>query len=499
MSKYLLALDQGTTSSRAILFDLKGKIVSSAQYEFRQIYPGAGYVEHDPFDILETQKQAAADVLKRAEIQPGDIAAIGVTNQRETTIVWDKATGHPVYNAIVWQCRRTAPLCETLIAEGWSDYVQKTTGLLIDAYFSGTKIRYILDHIENGQQRAEAGELLFGTVDTWLIWNLTGEHVTDYSNASRTMLFDIHTLDYDDKLLARLNIPRCMLPKALPSSHVYGTVQPHILGLEALGGVPLAGAAGDQQAALFGQACFETGMAKCTYGTGGFLMMNTGITPIESKNRLLTTIAWGIGDRVEYALEGSIFNAGSAIKWLRDDLGLISSAREVDTLAESVPNAGGAYFVSAFTGLGAPHWDMYARGAMLGLTRGTTKAHFARAVLEGIAFQIRDLVETMEKDAGVTLCELKVDGGASVSNIMMQIQSDLLGARVNRPKCVESTALGAACLAGLAVGVFQSTKDIADQWESERVFFPQIDQMEREGLLSGWRRALSRAKDWEEK
>ena len=499
MPKYLLALDQGTTSSRAILFDLAGKIVSSAQYEFRQIYPGAGYVEHDPFDILETQKQAAADVLKRAEIQPGDIAAIGVTNQRETTIVWDKATGHPVYNAIVWQCRRTAPLCETLIAEGWSEHVQKTTGLLIDAYFSGTKIRYILDHIENGQQRAENGELLFGTVDTWLIWNLTGEHVTDYSNASRTMLFDIHTLDYDDKLLARLNIPRCMLPKALPSSHVYGTVQPHILGLEALGGVPLAGAAGDQQAALFGQACFETGMAKCTYGTGGFLMMNTGITPIESKNRLLTTIAWGIGDRVEYALEGSIFNAGRAIKWLRDDLGLISSAREVDTLAESVPNAGGAYFVSAFTGLGAPHWDMYARGAMLGLTRGTTKAHFARAVLEGIAFQIRDLVETMEKDAGVTLCELKVDGGASVSNIMMQIQSDLLGARVNRPKCVESTALGAACLAGLAVGVFQSTKDIADQWESERVFFPQIDQTEREGLLSGWRRALSRAKDWEEK
>ncbi|MEA4915454.1 MAG: glycerol kinase GlpK [Christensenella sp.] len=499
MPNYLLALDQGTTSSRAILFDLAGKIVSSAQYEFRQIYPGAGYVEHDPFDILETQKQAAADVLKRAEIQPGDVAAVGVTNQRETTIVWDKATGHPVYNAIVWQCRRTAPLCETLIAEGWSDYVQQKTGLLIDAYFSGTKIRYILDHIENGQQRAQNGELLFGTVDTWLIWNLTGEHVTDYSNASRTMLFDIHTLDYDEKLLERLQIPRCMLPKALPSSHVYGRIQPHILGLEALGGTPLAGAAGDQQAALFGQACFEKGMAKCTYGTGGFLMMNTGATPIESKHRLLTTIAWGIGERVEYALEGSIFNAGSSIKWLRDDLGLISSAREIDVLAESVPDAGGAYFVSAFTGLGAPHWDMYARGAMLGLTRATTKAHFARAVLEGIAFQVRDLAETMEKDAGVPLAELKVDGGASVSNIMMQIQANLLGTRVNRPKCVESTALGAACLAGLAVGVFRNTADISAQWESERVFSPAIDAKDREKQLVGWRKALERAMAWEER
>ncbi|MEA5048484.1 MAG: glycerol kinase GlpK [Eubacteriales bacterium] len=499
MSKYLLALDQGTTSSRAILFDLAGKIVSSAQYEFRQIYPGAGYVEHDPFDILETQKQAAADVLRRTNIQPGEIAAVGVTNQRETTIVWDKTTGKPVYNAIVWQCRRTAPLCETLIAEGWSDYVQKTTGLLIDAYFSGTKIRYILDHIENGQTRAENGELLFGTVDTWLIWNLTGEHVTDYSNASRTMLFNIHTLEYDDQLLKRLNIPRCMLPKALPSSHVYGVIQPHILDLEVLGDVPLAGAAGDQQAALFGQACFEKGMAKCTYGTGGFLMMNTGTEPIASQNRLLTTIAWGVNGRVEYALEGSIFNAGSSIKWLRDDLGLVSSAREVDVLAESVPDAGGAYFVSAFTGLGAPHWDMYARGAMLGLTRGTTKAHIARAVLEGIAYQVRDLAITMEKDAGIPLSELKVDGGASVSNIMMQIQSDLLNTRVNRPRCVESTALGAACLAGLATGVFQSTADIAAKWESERIFVPKIDEAEREKRLSGWRRALERAKGWEEK
>ncbi len=499
MSKYLLALDQGTTSSRAILFDFGGKIISSAQYEFRQIYPGAGYVEHDPFDILETQKQAAADVLKRMSVRVGDIAAVGITNQRETTIVWDKATGQPVYNAIVWQCRRTAPLCEQLIEEGWSEHVQKSTGLLIDAYFSGTKIRYILDHIENGQQRAENGELLFGTVDTWLIWNLTGEHVTDYSNAARTMVFDIHTLDYDDKMLERLNIPRCMLPKPMPSSCVYGEIQPHIMGLETLGGVPIAGAAGDQQAALFGQACFEKGMAKCTYGTGGFLMMNTGTAPIESENRLLTTIAWGIGERVEYALEGSIFNAGSSIKWLRDDLGLISSAREIDVLAESVPDAGGAYFVSAFTGLGAPHWDMYARGAMLGLTRATTKAHFARAVLEGIAYQVRDLAETMEKDAKTPLAELKVDGGASVSNVMMQFQADMLNTRVNRPKCVESTALGAACLAGLAVGVFKDMKEIADKWQSERVFEPKMEAVERDKRLKGWKRALERAMHWEEK
>ncbi len=497
MAKYLLALDQGTTSSRAILFDFDGRIVKSAQYEFRQIYPSAGYVEHDPFDILETQKQAAADVLRDACVQPGEVQAVG--NQRETTIVWDKATGRPVYNEIVWQCRRTAPLCEELIAEGLAEHVKKTTGLLIDAYFSATKIRYILDHIEDGQRRAENGELLFGTVDTWLIWNLTGEHVTDYSNASRTMLYDIHRLDYDETLLRRLDIPRCMLPKALPSSRIYGLIRPRMLGLEALGGVPLAGAAGDQQAALFGQACFEPGAAKCTYGTGGFLMMNTGETPIESKHRLLTTIAWGLGGGVDYALEGSIFNAGSAIKWLRDDLGLISSAREIDELAESVPDAGGAYFVSAFTGLGAPHWDMYARGALVGLTRATTKAHFARAVLEGIAHQVRDLAETMTLDAGVPLGELKVDGGASVSNVMMQFQADLLGVRVNRPRCVESTALGAACLAALATGVYRSTADIAARWQSERTFEPSMGHEERQKRLALWRRALQRAMNWEEK
>ena len=499
MQKYLLALDQGTTSSRAILFDLAGRIVNSAQYEFRQIYPAAGYVEHDPFDILETQKQAAADVLRLAAVQPGEVAAVGVTNQRETTIVWDKATGAPVYNAIVWQCRRTAPLCEELIAEGLNDHVQQTTGLVIDAYFSATKIRYILDHVADGQKRAENGELLFGTVETWLIWNLTGEHVTDYSNASRTMLFDIHKLDWDERLLRRLDIPRCMLPKVLPSSHVYGLIRPHILGLESIGNVPVAGAAGDQQAALFGQACFIKGMAKCTYGTGGFLMMQTGETPIASRHQLLTTIAWGAGGRVQYALEGSIFNAGSAIKWLRDDIGLISSAREIDTLAESVPDAGGAYFVSAFTGLGAPHWDMYARGAFVGLTRGTTRAHFARAVLEGIAYQVHDLADTMAADCGQPINELRVDGGASVSDVMMQFQADILHIGVNRPRCVESTALGAAGLAGLAAGVYHNVTEIADTWQSERVFTPAMDEAERQKRLAGWRRAVQRAKDWEEK
>lgn len=499
MAKYLLALDQGTTSSRAILFDYDCNIVNSAQLEFRQIYPQAGYVEHDPLDILETQKQAAENVLRLANVQPGEIAAVGVTNQRETTVVWDRATGMPVYNAIVWQCRRTAPLCEQLVAEGLSEHVQRTTGLLIDAYFSGTKIRYILDHIDDGQARAERGELMFGTVETWLIWNLTGEHVTDYTNAARTMLFDIHTLDWDETMLKRLNIPRCMLPKVMPSSCVYGTVRPHIMGLEALADVPIAGAAGDQQAALFGQACFTRGAAKCTYGTGGFLMMNTGKKPNAGDTKLLTTIAWGVGGEVEYALEGSIFNAGSSIKWLRDDLGLIASAREVDILAESVPDAGGAYFVSAFTGLGAPHWDMYARGALVGLTRATTKAHVARAVLEGIAYQVYDLVDTMSKESGLVLPELKVDGGASVSNMMMQFQADVLQTPVNRPKCVESTALGAACLAGLATGVFRSEKDIAAHWQSDRIFTPSMPAAERAARLHGWRRAVERAKDWEEK
>lgn len=497
MQKYLLSLDQGTTSSRAILFDLKGTIVTSAQFEFAQHYPKPGYVEHDANEILKTELDAVREVLKKADVQKGEVAAIGVTNQRETTIVWEKATGKPVHPAIVWQCRRTAPLCEQLIREGMRDYIAQSTGLLIDAYFSATKLRYILDAVPNGQMLAEAGNLLFGTVDTWLIWNLTGAHVTDYSNASRTMLYNIHTLSYDPVILHRLNIPLCILPKVLPSAHVYGCVKDGIEGLEALAGVPIAGDAGDQQAALFGQACFEPGQAKCTYGTGGFLMMQTGETPVASKNRLLTTIAWGVNGKVRYALEGSIFNAGSSIKWLRDEVGLISSASEIDRLAESVPDAGGAYFVSAFTGLGAPHWDMYARGALVGVTRATSRAHIARAVLEGIVYQVGDLARTMEFDSGRKLEELKVDGGASVSNVMMQFQADMLDVPVNRPKCVESTALGAAYLAAIGVGLYRDENDVLHYWESERIFRPAMSEVERATRQRGWTKAVEKAKNWE--
>ncbi len=498
MQKYLLSLDQGTTSSRAILFDLEGRIVTSAQFEFAQHYPMPGYVEHDANEILKTELDAVREVLKQANVQKGEVAAIGVTNQRETTIVWEKATGKPVHPAIVWQCRRTAPLCEQLIREGMRDYIAQSTGLLIDAYFSATKIRYILDAVPNGQMLAEAGNLLFGTVDTWLIWNLTGAHVTDYSNASRTMLYNIHTLSYDPVIMRRLNIPACILPEVLPSAHIYGCVKDGIEGLEALAGVPVSGDAGDQQAALFGQACFEPGQAKCTYGTGGFLMMQTGETPVASKNRLLTTIAWGVGDKVRYALEGSIFNAGSSIKWLRDEVGLISSAHEIDTLAESVPDAGGAYFVSAFTGLGAPHWDMYARGALVGVTRATNRAHIARAVLEGIVYQVGDLARTMEFDSGRKLEELKVDGGASVSNVMMQFQADMLDVPVNRPKCVESTALGAAYLAAIGVGLYRDETEVMRYWESERIFTPAMSDVERANRQRGWTKAVEKAKNWED-
>ena len=498
MQKYLLSLDQGTTSSRAILFDLKGKIITSAQFEFTQHYPMPGYVEHDANEILKTELDAVREVLKRADVQRGEVAAIGVTNQRETTIVWEKTTGKPVHPAIVWQCRRTAPLCEQLIREGLKDYIAQSTGLLIDAYFSATKLRYILDAVPNGQMLAESGNLLFGTVDTWLIWNLTGAHVTDYSNASRTMLYNIHTLSYDPVIMHRLNIPACMLPEVLPSAHIYGYVKDGIEGLEVLAGVPIAGDAGDQQAALFGQACFEPGMAKCTYGTGGFLMMQTGETPVASKNRLLTTIAWGVGGKVRYALEGSIFNAGSSIKWLRDEVGLISSASEIDRLAESVPDAGGAYFVSAFTGLGAPHWDMYARGALVGVTRATNRAHIARAVLEGIVYQVGDLARTMEFDSDKKLEELKVDGGASVSNVMMQFQADMLDVPVNRPKCVESTALGAAYLAAIGVGLYKDETEVMRYWESERIFQPQMSSVERANRQRGWTKAVEKAKNWED-
>ena len=498
MQKYLLSLDQGTTSSRAILFDLQGNIVTSAQFEFAQHYPMPGYVEHDANEILKTELDAVREVLKKANVQKGEVACIGVTNQRETTIVWEKATGKPVHPAIVWQCRRTAPLCEQLIREGMRDYIAQSTGLLIDAYFSATKLRYILDAVPNGQMLAESGNLLFGTVDTWLIWNLTGAHVTDYSNASRTMLYNIHTLSYDPVIMHRLNIPACMLPEVKPSACVYGYVKDGIEGLEALAGVPIAGCAGDQQAALFGQACFEPGQAKCTYGTGGFLMMQTGETPVQSRNRLLTTIAWGVGGKVRYALEGSIFNAGSSIKWLRDEVGLISSAHEIDTLAESVPDAGGAYFVSAFTGLGAPHWDMYARGALVGVTRATNRAHIARAVLEGIVYQVGDLARTMEFDSGKKLEELKVDGGASVSNVMMQFQADMLDVPVNRPKCVESTALGAAYLAAIGVGLYRDESDVLHYWQSEKIFTPMMSEVERANRQRGWTKAVEKAKNWED-
>ncbi len=498
MQKYILSLDQGTTSSRAILFDLAGTIVASAQYEFPQYYPRAGYVEHDANEILETELHAVRDVLTQCGVAAGEVACIGVTNQRETSIVWDQDTGRPVHPAIVWQCRRTAPLCEQLIREGLRDYVQSATGLLLDAYFSATKLRYILDAVPNGQMLAENGELLFGTVDTWLIWNLTGAHVTDYSNASRTMLYNIHTLAYDPVILQRLNIPAGMLPRVLPSAAIFGRVKAGIAGLEALAGVPITGVAGDQQAALFGQTCFSAGQAKCTYGTGGFLMMQTGETPVVSKNRLLTTIAWGVGGKVYYALEGSIFNAGSSIKWLRDEVGLIASASEIDTLAESVPDAGGAYFVSAFTGLGAPHWDMYARGALVGLTRATNRAHIARAVLEGIAYQVSDLAHTMEFDSGRKLSELKVDGGASVSNVMMQFQADMLDVPVNRPRCVESTALGAAYLAALGVGLYASPEDLLGFWQSERIFRPAMSEVERATRTRGWTKAVEKAKNWED-
>ncbi|MEG1548180.1 MAG: glycerol kinase GlpK [Clostridia bacterium] len=499
MEQYILALDQGTTSSRAIIFDKQGGTHGKAQLEFSQIYPNPGWVEHDPMEIWNTQVNAAKMALTGRSLHKY-IAAVGITNQRETTIIWDKHTGEPVYNAIVWQCRRTADICEKLKAQGLGDYIAEHTGLLIDAYFSATKIMWILNNVPQARLRAEQGELLFGTVDTWLIWKLTGgkAHVTDYTNAARTMLFDIKKLCWDERLCKELDIPMCILPEVKPSSGIYGYVDRGIPGLEELAGVPVAGAAGDQQAALFGQACFEAGMAKCTYGTGCFLNMNIGETPITSKNNLLTTIAWGLAENnVTYALEGSIFNAGSVIKWLRDDLGLIKSAPEIDELAASVADTGGVYFVPAFTGLGAPHWDMYARGTMVGITRGTKRAHFARAVLESIAFQATDLLCAMQEDSGFTIKELRVDGGASVSNVMMQFQTDMLRTAINRPRNVETTALGAAYLAGLAVGIFKDKSDITNNWQSERVFMPQMDEDVRNKHYKLWQRALGRALNWE--
>ncbi|MBR0348818.1 MAG: glycerol kinase GlpK [Clostridia bacterium] len=496
---YIMALDQGTTSSRAIVFDKQGKIVSKAHNEFDQIYPKTGWVEHNPMEILYSQLKAIAAVINSGEFDVSKIAGIGITNQRETTIIWDKDTGKPVYNAIVWQCRRTAELCEQLKAEGLGDYIREHTGLLIDAYFSGTKIKWILDNVPGARKAAESGKLLFGTVETWLIWNLTGGkvHVTDYSNASRTMLFDVDKLQWDEYLCEKLGVPMCMLPTPVESSKVYGEVAPNILGLEELAGIPICGAIGDQPAALFGQACFKPGQAKNTYGTGCFLLMNTGDKRVDSKHNLLTGVAWSLNGKTTYSIEGSAFNAGSVIKWLRDEIHLIDNASRCDELAESVPDANGMYIVPAFTGLGAPYWDMYARGTIVGLTRGVNRAHFARAVLESIAFQSTDLLEAMTKDSGIQLSELRVDGGASVSNIMMQIQANLIRTMVNRPKTVETTALGAAYLAGLAVGMWSDINEIEHNREVEKVFIPKMEQEDRDKLYKGWLRAVERSKGWE--
>ncbi len=501
MKKYVLALDQGTTSSRAILFDKKGNICFKAQHEFSQIYPHTGWVEHNPMEILFSQLQSVMEVMAASKATANDIASIGITNQRETTIVWDKSTGKPVYNAIVWQCRRTADMCEKIKEDKeLTEYIKKHTGLVVDAYFSATKIKWILDNVEGARELAEQGQLLFGTVETWLIWNLTGGavHITDYSNASRTMIFDVDKLCWDEYLCAKLGIPMAMLPKVEPSSKVYGTVGKSVMGIEELAGVPISGAIGDQPAALFGQGCFQKGQAKNTYGTGCFLLMNTGDKRVESKNNLVTGVAWGIGDEVTYAIEGSAFNAGSVIKWLRDDLQLIPSARRCDELAESVPNSNGVYFVPAFTGLGAPYWDMYARGTIVGLTRGANAAHICRSVLEAIAYQMTDLLEAMKQDSDINLSELRVDGGASVSDIMMQIQSDMIRTNVNRPKMVETTAIGAAYLAGLAVGFWKDTAEIEKIREVDKVFEPKMDIEKREKRYRGWLRAVERSRDWVE-
>lgn len=499
MKKYVLALDQGTTSSRTIVFNKKGEIVAKGQYEFEQIYPSSGWVEHNPYEILDSQLRSVSSALFNGGIDPKEIAAIGITNQRETTILWDKETGKPVYNAIVWQCRRTASICEELKAKGLEGYVKERTGLLIDAYFSATKIKWILDNVPEARTLASENRLLFGTVETWLIWNLTGKqaHITDYSNAARTMLFDIENLCWDEKLCSELGIPMNILPEVRECSSVYGYVSEDVPGLKSLAGIPVSGAIGDQQAALFGQACFNEGQAKNTYGTGCFLLMNTGDKRIHSKNNLIEGIAWGINGKITYDLEGSAFNAGSVIKWLRDELRLIAEPSECDFLAESVSDANGIYLVPAFTGLGAPYWDMYARGCIVGLTRGVNRAHFARAVLESIAYQVTDLVDAMTKDSNIMMSELRVDGGASVSNIMLQIQANLTSSKVNRPKLVETTALGAAYMAGLAVGFWKDFDEIEHVREVDRIFVPSIDNATREASLKGWHKAVERSRDWE--
>ncbi len=493
---YIMALDQGTTSSRAVIFDQTGAIIAVEAKEFRQIYPKPGWIEHDPSEIWESQLTVARQVLQKSGIPASEIQGIGITNQRETTIVWDQS-GRPIYNAIVWQCRRTAAYCDELKRNGWEARLKEKTGLVTDAYFSGTKIKWILDHVEGARKRAENGELFFGTVDTWLIYNLTGGkvHVTDYSNASRTLLYNIHDLCWDDEILEEFTIPRSLLPEVRQSSEVYGVTTKELLyGAE----IPIAGIAGDQQAALFGQACYQPGTAKNTYGTGCFLLMNTGEKAVRSETGLLTTIAWGINGKVEYALEGSIFIAGASIQWLRDELRLIEDAADSEYFAAKVADTGGVYVIPAFVGLGAPYWDQYARGAIVGMTRGTNRYHIIRATLESMAYQTRDVLTCMEEDSGITLKEVRVDGGASANNLLMQFQADILGVPVDRPVIVETTALGAAYLAGLAVGFWENRDHIATNWKIDRTFQPQMSVPEREKLCAGWAKAVKRAQNWEE-
>lgn len=492
--QYILALDEGTTSARAIIFDNAGDIRSVAQKEFKQFFPQAGWVEHDAEEIWAAQVSVASEAIARADLDVRDIAGIGITNQRETTVLWDRATGHPIHHAIVWQDRRTAAICDRLRSDGHEQFIRERTGLVIDAYFSGSKVAWLLDNVPGARAKAERGELAFGTIDSWLIWKLTGGrvHVTDATNASRTMLLNIHTGDWDDDLLRLLNVPRSVLPQVVASSEVVGQAT-----ISALQGIPIAGIAGDQQSALFGQMCLAPGQTKNTYGTGCFMLQMTGEQAVASKNRLLTTIAWRLGDRLSYALEGSVFIGGAVVQWLRDGLGIIRSSREVEQLALSVPDSGGVYIVPAFAGLGAPHWDPYARGAILGITRGTSAAHLARAAVESIAFQVADLIEAMNDDSGVPLPELRVDGGAASNDLLLQFQADLLGVPVLRPAVTETTALGAAYLAGLSVGYWQSTTELAKQWRIERRFEPQLPADQVAVRRARWREALARSKGWD--
>jgi glycerol kinase len=492
--QFILALDQGTTSSRAIVFNHSGTIIGVAQQDFEQIFPEPGWVEHNATEIWESQWNSTLKALKKANVSSDQIAAIGITNQRETTVVWDRKTGIPIHNAIVWQDRRTSKYCDSLKADGYIETFKKKTGLVLDAYFSGTKVKWLLDNVEGARERAEQGELCFGTIDTWLVWKLTNgqTHITDVSNASRTLMFNIHTLEWDDELLSILNIPRAILPEVKASSEVYGETDPALFDSN----IPIAGIAGDQQAALFGQLCTEKGMVKNTYGTGCFLLMNTGHTPVYSENNLLTTIAWKINDTVHYALEGSIFVGGAAVQWIRDGLELIDHASEIEAMALAVPDNGGVYFVPALTGLGAPHWDQYARGAIVGLTRGTTQNHIARATLEGIAYQVYDIVKAMEADAKTSGTELRVDGGATTNSFLLQFQSDIFGFPVIRPKQPELTALGAAYLAGLAIGFWSDLEELKEQWTIDKTFTPSMDAAEIGKLISQWQKAVGRSKNW---